>query len=93
METHTAPAAEILVRVLPQLLRFLHRGLRSHPLTLPQLRVLAALSSGAERPMGEVAVELGIRPPTLTGLVNPLLRQGLLTAAVIRSPGAWCCLV
>ena len=37
--------------------------------------------------MGEVAAELGIRPPTLTGLVNPLHRQGLVTRR--RDPVAW----
>jgi DNA-binding MarR family transcriptional regulator len=84
--TNPPPAAEVLVRVLPQLVRFLHTALRDYPLTLPQLRVLAALHQG-ERPMGEVAAELGVRPPTLTGLVDALQHQGLVTRR--RDPVAW----
>jgi DNA-binding MarR family transcriptional regulator len=86
MTANPRPPGDILVRVLPQLVRFLHRGLRDYPLTLPQLRLLAALTDG-EQTMGDVAAELGIRPPTLTGLVDPLHRQGLVTRR--RNPVAW----
>jgi DNA-binding MarR family transcriptional regulator len=86
MRRETAPAVDVLLRVLPRLLRHVHSGLRDHPLTLPQLRVLAALSDG-ERPAGEVARELGIRPSTLTGLVKPLNRLDLVTRR--RHPAAW----
>ena len=67
-------------------MRFLHRGLHGHPLTLQQLRVLEALADG-ERSAGDVAEELGIRPSTLTGLLGPLDRQGLITRG--RDPIAW----
>jgi DNA-binding MarR family transcriptional regulator len=40
-----------------------------------------------ERSAGEIAAELVIRPPTLTGLVTPLERQGLITRR--RDPVAW----
>jgi DNA-binding MarR family transcriptional regulator len=86
MKANPPPAGEILARVLPQLVRFMHRGLRDYPLTLPQLRLLAALTDG-EQAMGDVAAELGIRPPTFTGLVDPLCRQGLVTRR--RNPVAW----
>ena len=67
-------------------MRYLHHGLRDYPLNVPQLRVLGALVDG-ERSAGDVAAELGIRPPTLTGLVEPLYRQGLVNRR--RDPVAW----
>jgi DNA-binding MarR family transcriptional regulator len=79
-------AAVALLEVLPGLTRFLHHGLRGHPLTLQQLRVLGALVDG-KRSHGELAGELGIRPPTVTGLVGPLEHQGLVTRR--RDPVAW----
>ena len=45
-----------------------------------------ALADG-ERSAGKVAAELVIRPPTLTGLVTPLERHGLITRR--RDPVAW----
>jgi DNA-binding MarR family transcriptional regulator len=84
--TATDQSAAALLDLLPRLMRFLHQGLRGHPLTLQQLRVLGALAAG-ERPTGEVAAELGIRPPTLTGLLEPLQRQGLIARR--RDPRAW----
>jgi DNA-binding MarR family transcriptional regulator len=78
--------AVALLEVLPRLMRFLHHGLHGHPHTLQLLRVLGALIDG-ERSPGEVASELGIRPPTVTGLVSSLEHQGLITRR--RDPVAW----
>jgi DNA-binding MarR family transcriptional regulator len=86
MKPATDQTAAALLELLPRLMRFLHHGLRGHPLTLQQLRVLGALADG-ERSAGEVAAELGIRPPTLTGLLEPLERQALITRR--RDPVAW----
>jgi DNA-binding MarR family transcriptional regulator len=86
MKTAPEQTAAALLELLPRLMRFLHQGLRGHPLTLQQLRVLGTLADG-ERSAGEVAAELVIRPPTLTGLVTPLERQGLITRR--RDPVAW----
>jgi DNA-binding MarR family transcriptional regulator len=78
--------AVILLDILPRLMRFVHHGLRGHPLTLQQLRVLGALIEGEHSP-SEVASELGIRPPTVTGLVGSLEHQGLISRR--RDPMAW----
>jgi DNA-binding MarR family transcriptional regulator len=67
-------------------MRFLHQGLRGYPLILQQVRVLGTLADG-DRSAGEVAAELVIRPPTRTGLVAPLERQGLIMRR--RDPVAW----
>jgi DNA-binding MarR family transcriptional regulator len=86
MRSGTERTAAVLLELLPQLMRFLHEGFRDHPLTLQQLRVLGALAD-SERSAGDVAAELGIRPQTLTGLLEPLYRQGLITRR--RDPVAW----
>ena len=86
MTTSADRAAAEIVRVLPRLLRFLHAGLQDYPLTLQQLRVLDAIADG-DRSAGEVAAELGIRPPTLTGLADPLHQKGLISRE--RDPTAW----
>jgi DNA-binding MarR family transcriptional regulator len=86
MRSGTERTAAVLLELLPQLMRFLHKGFRDHPLTLQQLRVLGALAD-SERSAGDVAAELGIRPQTLTGLLDPLYRQGLITRR--RDPVAW----
>ena len=86
MRTAPEQTAAALLELLPRLMRFLRQGLRGYPLTLQQLRVLGTLADG-ERSAGEVAAELAIRPPTLTGLVTPLERQGLITRR--RDPIAW----
>jgi DNA-binding MarR family transcriptional regulator len=84
------PAADqtavILLELLPRLMRFVQHGLRGHPLTLQQSRVLGALIDG-ERSPSEIGRELGIRPPTVTGLVGSLEHQGLITRR--RDPVAW----
>src|SRR5262249_8409677 len=78
MRTEPEQTAAALLELLPRLMRFLRQGLRGYPLTLQQLRVLGTLAGG-ERSAGEVAAELVIRPPPLTGLVTPPEHQGLIT--------------
>jgi DNA-binding MarR family transcriptional regulator len=53
---------------------------------LQQSRVLGALTDG-ERSPSEIGRELGIRPPTVTGLVDSLVHQGLIARR--RDPVAW----
>ncbi len=46
-------------------------------LTLGQLRLMMLLRDRPGAPAGVLASELGVTPPTITGLVDRLVRQGL----------------
>jgi DNA-binding MarR family transcriptional regulator len=50
----------------------------------PRLRVLKALMEGGSLRMGDLAVQLGVKPRTITDLVDGLEREGL----VVRRPDA-----
>jgi DNA-binding MarR family transcriptional regulator len=46
-------------------------------LTMPQARVLFTLIEHGERSAGELADELAVTPPTITGITDRLVKQGL----------------
>jgi DNA-binding MarR family transcriptional regulator len=46
-------------------------------LTMPQVRVLFELVESGDRPAGELAEALSVAPPTVTGLTDRLVKQGL----------------
>ena len=59
----------------PIRLRFLdERGL-----TLSQLRLMYLVREHVEPSVGDLATEMGVRPPTLTGAVTRLVQRGLVT--------------
>ena len=59
----------------PLRLRFLdERGL-----TLSQLRLMYLIREQGEPSVGDLAAEIGVRLPTLTGAVTRLMRRGLVT--------------
>jgi DNA-binding MarR family transcriptional regulator len=47
-------------------------------LTMPQVRVLFELVDAGERSAGELAEILDVAPPTVTGLTDRLVKQGLI---------------
>jgi len=47
-------------------------------LTIGQLRLLSVLAVNESRTVGELADDLGVRPPTATGMTERLVRQGLI---------------
>jgi DNA-binding MarR family transcriptional regulator len=47
-------------------------------LTIGQLRLLSALLINETMTVGELAEDLGVRPPTATGVTDRLVRQGLI---------------
>ena len=46
-------------------------------LTMPQARVLFTLIEHGERTAGELAEEVSVSPPTITGITDRLVKQGL----------------
>lgn len=75
---------ELASRLVPRLRAyvFLVRRLSlDQPITPAQMSILTVLAGGSAR-MGALAQELGVRLPTVTGLVDRLERQG----AVERGP-------
>lgn len=48
----------------------------SQGLTIGQLRLLSVLLTSGSRTVGELAEDLGVRPPTVTGVTERLVRQG-----------------
>ena len=50
----------------------------SQGLTIGQLRLLSVLAINESRTVGELADDLGVRPPTATGMTERLVRQGLI---------------
>jgi DNA-binding MarR family transcriptional regulator len=47
-------------------------------LTMPQLRLMSLLHQQDRRAVGELADEMGVRPATVTGLTDRLVRQRLI---------------
>jgi len=47
-------------------------------LTMAQLRLMYILFMNGEQPVGELAEKMSVRPPTMTGLTNRLIRQKLI---------------
>jgi DNA-binding MarR family transcriptional regulator len=50
----------------------------SRGLTMSQLRLMASLYLNGSRTVGELADELNVRPPTVTGLTDRLIKQQLI---------------
>ena len=50
----------------------------SRGLTMAQLRLIYTLLIEGERSIGELAERLSVRPPTVTGLTNRLIKQRLI---------------
>jgi DNA-binding MarR family transcriptional regulator len=50
----------------------------SRGLTMSQLRLMAALLQSGSLTVGELAEELSVRPPTVTGLTDRLIKQDLI---------------
>jgi DNA-binding MarR family transcriptional regulator len=50
----------------------------SRGLTMPQLRLMYLLLLQDCRPVGELAEQMNVRPATVTGLTDRLVRQGLI---------------
>ena len=50
----------------------------SRGLTMSQLRLMAALYQNGSQTVGELAEELSVRPPTVTGLTDRLIKQDLI---------------
>ncbi len=46
-------------------------------LTMPQARVMFTLIEHGERTAGELAEEVSVSPPTITGITDRLVKQGL----------------
>jgi hypothetical protein len=79
-------AAETLVRILPQTMRFLSVAYGTGLFVDDPTALRADCLSGGVRSAGEVATHLALRSSTVTGLVAPLHRQGLTTG---RDPLGW----
>lgn len=47
-------------------------------ITLPQARVLFLLAETGDQPVGDLAGLLEVAPPTMTGITDRLVRQGLI---------------
>lgn len=50
-------------------------------LTLAQLRLMYTILAEGEQPAGDLAGKLGVRPPTVTGLTDRLIKQELIERA------------
>jgi hypothetical protein len=87
MKPGPARAAETLVRRLPQTMRFVSVAYGTGLFVDDPAVLRADCLSGGVRSAGEVATQLAIRSSTVTGLVEPLHRQGLTT--VQRDPLGW----
>jgi DNA-binding MarR family transcriptional regulator len=62
-----------------RLLRQLRRRDAESGVSAPHLSALSVLVFGGERTLGELASAEGVRPPSMTRLVQNLERQGLVT--------------
>ena len=67
-----------LIQMMPWLMRFVVGGSSATRLTLRQLRVLFTLGTGEQR-SGQIAAEVGLRPSSLTRMINILHEHGLVT--------------
>ena len=67
-----------LIQMMPWLMRFVVGGSSATRLTLRQLRVLFTLGTGEQR-SGKIAAEVGLRPSSLTRMINILHEHGLVT--------------
>jgi DNA-binding MarR family transcriptional regulator len=67
-----------LIQMMPWLMRFVVGGSSAARLTLAQLRVLFAIGTG-ERRSGQLAAEAGLRPSSLTRIIDILHEHGLVT--------------
>jgi DNA-binding MarR family transcriptional regulator len=50
----------------------------SRGLTMSQLRLMTVLYQSGSQTVGEMAEELGVKPPTVTGLTDRLIKQDLI---------------
>jgi DNA-binding MarR family transcriptional regulator len=65
------------IRLLARLSRVAETSFQETGISLPQYRLLVELDRCPRRP-GEIAVELGVTRPTITSLVDVLVRNGML---------------
>lgn len=71
----------LLQRATHVTLRVLGTELADLGLTASELNVLANLADGQPRTVSEIGVAAGVRPTTLTGVLDRLADKGLLTRA------------
>jgi len=77
-----AAAAGELLDVLPPLMRFVRKHMRSHRtegLSVPQFRTLVALDATPAMKLSAVADFLGASAPTTSRIVSKLVAKGLVT--------------
>ena len=65
-----------LIQMMPWLMRFVVGRSSANRLTFQQLRVLFAIGS-AEQRSGQIAAEVGLRPSSLTRIIDILHEHGL----------------
>jgi DNA-binding MarR family transcriptional regulator len=89
MSTSTAPLASALERLLPALWSSFTPLPPGGFADLPvgQARVLSLLTLTGRRRVGELAEELGVRVPTITGIVDRLEERGLVARSRCAEDG------
>lgn len=86
MTTLVESCARELVEATPQFMQFLREEMRAgrgEDLSVPQFRCLAWLNRHPGCGLGEVAEGMGLSDPSMSKLVDGLVRRGL----VARAPG------
>ncbi len=86
METLVESCARELVEAAPQFMQFFREEMRAGrgaDLSVPQFRCLAWLNRHPGCGLGEVAEGMGLSDPSMSKLVDGLVRRGL----VARAPG------
>jgi DNA-binding MarR family transcriptional regulator len=73
----TRPIGDRLHSAAIHLLRAVRVDDAQEGVTAPRLSVLSVLVFGGDRTIGELAVAEGVRPPTMTRLIDGLERDGL----------------
>ncbi len=78
-ETHCAGLILALQRTTHATLRLLAVRLAEENLSASEINALANLADGRVRSVGELAAAAGVRPTTLTSLLDRLAKRGYLT--------------
>ncbi|MDB5300141.1 MAG: putative MarR family transcriptional regulator [Phycisphaerales bacterium] len=84
MNANADACARQLLETVPQVMQYIRkqmRSLRSHGLSVPQLRTLYFVSHNERPSLSDVADFIGLTLPSMSRLVDGLVRKSLLTRA------------
>jgi len=71
-----------LLEVVPMVMKEIRSQMRSHgatELTVPQFRTLAFVNRNQGSPLCKVADHMGLMPPSVSALVDGLIKRGMMT--------------